>query len=149
MMPIDNVHRRDDQEVTRQLEARAGVPVHQRNLPVGIRTGTRARRESWAGSPGCPREDGSRARATAHELRLRLGVSQGQLARKMGITQPAIAKIEALRVKNLRFRTVSRAVGALGASLQMTIVPNAGRASSTKQPAQARKTKAGRKEEGK
>ena len=83
------------------------------------------------------------------KLRLRLGVSQGQLARKMGITQPAIAKIEALRVKNLRFRTVSRAVGALGASLQMTIVPNAGRAISTKQPAQARKTKAGRKQEGK
>ena len=56
-------------------------------------------------------------------LRLSRGVSQEQLARKMGISQPAIAKIEALRVKNLRFRTLSRAATALGASLEMKIVP--------------------------
>ena len=63
-------------------------------------------------------------------LRLSQGISQGQLARKMGITQPAIAKIEALRVKNLRFRTLSRAAVALGASLEMKIVPR--RRASTK-----------------
>ena len=72
-------------------------------------------------------------------LRLQLGVSQGQLARKMGTTQPAIAKMEAQRIKNLRFRTVSRAADALGASLQMTLVQNVGRAKS--KPAQPRKKK--------
>jgi transcriptional regulator with XRE-family HTH domain len=65
-------------------------------------------------------------------LRLSRGVSQEQLARKLGMTQPAIAKIEALRVKNLRFRTLSRAADALGVSLQMKLVP---RRSLTKVPA--------------
>jgi DNA-binding Xre family transcriptional regulator len=63
------------------------------------------------------------------KLRRQRGISQEQLARKMGISQPAIAKIEGLRVKNLRFRTLSRAANVLGASLQMNIVPHSPRCS--------------------
>jgi transcriptional regulator with XRE-family HTH domain len=78
------------------------------------------------------------------KLRLSRGVSQEQLARKMGVTQPAIAKIEALRVKNLRFRTLSRAANALGASLEMTIVPQRAKVA----PRKATQSKASRGEEG-
>jgi len=53
------------------------------------------------------------------KLRKARGLSQTQLARKIGVTQPAIAKIEALRVKHLRLDTVSRAAQALGASLRL------------------------------
>jgi transcriptional regulator with XRE-family HTH domain len=77
-------------------------------------------------------------------LRLSRGVSQEQLARQIGITQPAIAKIEALRVKNLRFRTLSRAAIALGASLEMKIVPRRAKVARKK----AAHSKVSRDEEG-
>ena len=91
---------------------------------------------------------GSTSRVIWLALSLAQGVSQGQLARKLGISQPAIAKIEALRVKNLRFRTLSRAAQALGGSLQMTIVEDRPRISSTKQIRGALKGGRTRKEAG-
>jgi DNA-binding XRE family transcriptional regulator len=54
-------------------------------------------------------------------LRKARGVSQSQLARRLGVTQPAIAKIEAGRVKNLELRTLVRFAAALGARVRIAI----------------------------
>jgi transcriptional regulator with XRE-family HTH domain len=57
------------------------------------------------------------------KLRKARGLSQSWLAGKVGVTQPAIAKIEALRVRNLRLGTLSRAAEALGASIRLVRYP--------------------------
>ena len=54
-------------------------------------------------------------------LRKARGVSQSQLAQRLGVTQPAIAKIEAGRVKNLELRTLVRFAAALGARVRIAI----------------------------
>jgi transcriptional regulator with XRE-family HTH domain len=48
-------------------------------------------------------------------------VSERQLARRLGVSQPAIAKIEAGRVKNLELRTLVRFAAALGARIRIAI----------------------------
>ncbi|MGH7753462.1 MAG: helix-turn-helix domain-containing protein [Gemmatimonadales bacterium] len=54
-------------------------------------------------------------------LRKARGVSQRQLADRLGISQPAVAKIEAGRTKNLELRTVVRFCEALGAHFHIAI----------------------------
>ena len=54
-------------------------------------------------------------------LRARRGLTQQQLAARMGISQPAIAKLESGRVKNLELRTLSRWATALGANLRIAV----------------------------
>ncbi len=55
-------------------------------------------------------------------LREGQGVSQGQLARMVGVSQPAIAKIESGRVKNLQLKTLIRNAAALGGKVRIEIV---------------------------
>ena len=55
-------------------------------------------------------------------LRERRGMTQRELADRMGISQPAIAKLESGRVKNLELRTLFRWATALGRELRLVIV---------------------------
>jgi DNA-binding XRE family transcriptional regulator len=54
-------------------------------------------------------------------LRLGRGVSQRQLAKTLGVSQPAIAKIESGKVKNLELRTLVRYATALGGSVKIEV----------------------------
>ena len=54
-------------------------------------------------------------------LREARGISQGQLARSLGVSQPAIAKLESGKYRNLELRTLIRAVHALGGKLKIQI----------------------------
>ena len=56
-------------------------------------------------------------------LRESRGLSQRQVARLVGVSQPAIAKLESGTVKNLQLKTLVRMVTALGGRLQVEIVP--------------------------
>jgi predicted XRE-type DNA-binding protein len=56
-------------------------------------------------------------------LREARGLSQRQVARLVGVSQPAIAKLESGTVKNLQIKTLVRMVTALGGRLQVAIVP--------------------------
>jgi len=55
------------------------------------------------------------------ELREARGVSQQQLARTLGVSQPAVAKLESGRWKNLELRTLIRTVHALGGKVTIQI----------------------------
>lgn len=57
-------------------------------------------------------------------LRERLGITQRELAARMGVTQPAIAKLESGRVKNLELRTLLRWTTALGGHLSINVTTN-------------------------
>lgn len=61
-------------------------------------------------------------------LRKARGVSQRELAERLGVSQPAIAKIEAGRAKNLELRTVVRYAAALGARVWFGITKGRRRA---------------------
>jgi transcriptional regulator with XRE-family HTH domain len=54
-------------------------------------------------------------------LRARRGLTQRELAARMGVSQPAIAKLESGRVKNLELRTLLRWATALGANLDIAV----------------------------
>lgn len=54
-------------------------------------------------------------------LRESQGVSQAQLAKALGVSQPAIAKLESGKAKNIELRTLVRAVSALGGTVKITI----------------------------
>ena len=54
-------------------------------------------------------------------LRTRRGLSQAQLARRLGVSQPAIAKLESGRVKNLQLRTLVRWATALGGHVRVEL----------------------------
>ncbi len=56
-------------------------------------------------------------------LREARGLSQRQVARLVGVSQPAIAKLESGTVKNLQLKTLVRMVTALGGRLQVEIIP--------------------------
>ena len=56
-------------------------------------------------------------------LREARGLSQRQVARLVGVSQPAIAKLESGTVKNLQLKTLMRMVTALGGRLQVEVVP--------------------------
>jgi predicted XRE-type DNA-binding protein len=55
-------------------------------------------------------------------LRERRNLSQHQLAKLLGVSQPAVAKLEAGKAKNLELRTIVRYVTALGAKVRVLIV---------------------------
>lgn len=54
-------------------------------------------------------------------LREARGVSQTQLAHTLGVSQPAIAKLESGKSRNIELRTLIRAVHALGGRVKITI----------------------------
>ena len=54
-------------------------------------------------------------------LRLQKGVSQRQLAKTLGVSQPAIAKIESGKARNLELKTLLRYAAALGGSLKVEV----------------------------
>jgi transcriptional regulator with XRE-family HTH domain len=53
-------------------------------------------------------------------------VSQAQLAKALGVSQPAIAKLESGRAKNIELRTLVRAVSALGGTVRIQITKGSG-----------------------
>jgi predicted XRE-type DNA-binding protein len=55
-------------------------------------------------------------------------LSQAQVAKMLGVSQPLIARIESGGVKNLELRTLARLAAALGASLNIRIEPRRRRA---------------------
>ena len=56
-------------------------------------------------------------------LRQARGVSQRQLARMLGVTQPVIARIESGRSQNVGLQTIVRVARALGGRVQVRITP--------------------------
>jgi DNA-binding Xre family transcriptional regulator len=57
-------------------------------------------------------------------LRTQRGLTQAQLAERLGVSQPHIAKLEAGRAKNIELHTLCRWATALGAKLTVDVVPN-------------------------
>ncbi len=57
------------------------------------------------------------------ERRKRLGISQSELAKRTGVSQPLIAKFESGRFKNITIHTLVRAAHALGAGVKIDLVP--------------------------
>jgi DNA-binding XRE family transcriptional regulator len=55
------------------------------------------------------------------DLRKQRGLSQRQLAARLGVAQPVIARIEAGKSPNLGLRTLVRAVRALNGRIQVSI----------------------------
>jgi len=60
-------------------------------------------------------------------LRAQRGMTQAQLAKRLGVSQPHIAKLEAGRAKNIELHTLCRWATALGAKLTVDVVPNGAR----------------------
>jgi transcriptional regulator with XRE-family HTH domain len=71
-------------------------------------------------------------------LREKRGLTQRQLAKLLGTSQPYVAKLESGRVKNLGVKTLVKCARALGASLSIRIEPAGGRI--TRPAARLRKT---------
>jgi transcriptional regulator with XRE-family HTH domain len=65
-------------------------------------------------------------------LRSQRGMTQAQLAQRLGVSQPHIAKLEAGRAKNIELHTLCRWATALGAKLTVGVVPSASRNASRK-----------------
>jgi predicted transcriptional regulator len=59
-------------------------------------------------------------------LREARGLSQKQLAKTLGVSQPAVAKLESGKIKNIELRTLVRAVSALGGMVEIKIKKPAG-----------------------
>jgi DNA-binding XRE family transcriptional regulator len=57
------------------------------------------------------------------ERRKRLGISQSELAKRTGVSQPMIAKFESGRFKNITIHTLVRAAHALGAGVKIDLIP--------------------------
>ena len=57
------------------------------------------------------------------ELREKLGVTQAELARRMGVSQPFIAKIENDEAANIGLETLIKIADALRADIQISIRP--------------------------
>lgn len=75
-------------------------------------------------------------------LRLRkdAGLSQSQLAKKLGVSQPFVAKLESGRVKNFNLNTLSKAADVLGYSLRVSFEPNGERNASKHPRSRTRRT---------
>lgn len=70
-------------------------------------------------------------------LRESRGVSQSQLAERLGVSQSAIAQLESAQPKNVELRTLVRVATALGAHVEVSIRP---------QPAARRRARSGARE---
>ena len=55
-------------------------------------------------------------------LRESAGVSQHTLAQRLGVSQPAIAKLESGKAKNIGIMTIARYAAALGGQLRIVII---------------------------
>ena len=55
-------------------------------------------------------------------LRESAGVSQHTLAKRLGVSQPAIAKLESGKAKNIGIMTIARYAAALGGQLRVVII---------------------------
>src|SRR5580765_2489467 len=64
-------------------------------------------------------------------LREARGMSQAQLAKTLGVSQPAVAKLESGQAKNIELRTLVRAVSALGGIVEVRIKKPTGSAKQT------------------
>lgn len=60
-------------------------------------------------------------------LRAQRGLTQAELAKRLGVSQPHIAKLEAGRAKNIELHTLCRWATALGAKLTVDVVPSGAR----------------------
>ena len=60
-------------------------------------------------------------------LRHASGLSQRQLAAKLGVKQPVIAKLEAGKTRNIGLQTLVRAVKAMNGRIEVSITPAARR----------------------
>jgi len=60
-------------------------------------------------------------------LREKRGLTQRQLARLLGTSQPYVAKLESGRVRNLGVKTLVKCARALGASVSITMEPIRGK----------------------
>lgn len=69
-------------------------------------------------------------------LRQELRVSQSELARRMGVTQPVIAKLESGQ-DNVKIDTLARAAAALGRELEVSFKVPQRRRNTTQQQQQA------------
>lgn len=101
--------------------------------PVTQRAVVRWAEDQLARDPGLARDVEARLAELRIEqdlaaLRKASGLSQRQLAERLGVSQPAIAKIEAGRTKNLELRTVVRFAAALGARVWFGIAKGRRRA---------------------
>ena len=68
-------------------------------------------------------------------LRESRGLSQVQLAERLGVTQSAIAQLESAQPKNVELRTLVRVATALGADLDVSIRPRRRVERKSRQPA--------------
>jgi len=66
-------------------------------------------------------------------LRHASGLSQRQLAAKLGVKQPVIAKLEAGKTRNIGLHTLVRAVKAMNGRIEVSITPGASRRSPRRQ----------------
>ena len=57
-------------------------------------------------------------------LREKRGLSQTAAAKLLGVSQPAVAKLESEKVKNAKISTLARYAAALGGRLKVEIVPD-------------------------
>lgn len=67
-------------------------------------------------------------------LRNASGMSQRQLAAKLGVKQPVIAKLEAGKTRNIGLQTLVRAVKAMNGRIDVSIRPAARQAPSRRKP---------------
>lgn len=58
------------------------------------------------------------------QLRRKRGISQSELAKLVGVSQPVIARIESGGVRNLTVGTIARTAAALGGRVEILITPN-------------------------
>lgn len=61
-------------------------------------------------------------------LREERGLTQVELAERVGVTQPTIAKLEGGGTRDVKLSTLVRVAAALGARIRITFEKNAGRA---------------------
>ncbi len=64
-----------------------------------------------------------RVRQDLIALREARGLSQAQVAKLLGVSQPLVARIESGGIKNLELRTLARLAAALDGSLKISIEP--------------------------
>jgi transcriptional regulator with XRE-family HTH domain len=57
------------------------------------------------------------------ELRRKRGISQRELAKLAGVSQPVIARMESGGIKNLTLATIARTAAALGGTVDIKIRP--------------------------
>ena len=74
-------------------------------------------------------------------LRNASGLSQRQLAAKLGVKQPVIAKLEAGKTRNIGLQTLVRAVKAMNGIIEVSITPKGHRGRIGRKLAVAKKTR--------